>query len=87
MLRQSTDKVNHPAHYGGADNPYEVIKIIDAYSLDFSSGNAVKYILRAGRKSDESELDDLKKALWYLNHKVQLLEKEAARGTTEGDPV
>lgn len=40
------DTVNHPPHYGGEDDPYEVIKVIEAWDLDFHSGNAIKYIAR-----------------------------------------
>lgn len=43
-------EVDHPEHYGGVDNPYEVIKVIEAWELDFSLGNVVKYISRAGKK-------------------------------------
>lgn len=68
--------VNHPPHYGGADNPYEAIKIIDAYGwgYEFAMGNAIKYILRAGRKTDNPS-EDLKKASWYLNHALKTLNK------------
>ncbi len=41
--------------------------VIRAFKLNFALGNVVKYILRAGRKPDESALDDIQKALWYLN--------------------
>ena len=44
------EQVNHPQHYGGQDNPYEAIKVIDAWDLGFSLGNTVKYISRAGKK-------------------------------------
>jgi hypothetical protein len=44
-----SDKVNNPIHYGGEQNPYEAIKIIEAHELDFHLGNAIKYILRAGK--------------------------------------
>jgi hypothetical protein len=54
------DVVNHPAHYGGADNPYEAIKVIEAWGLGFRLGNTVKYISRAGNKGDV--IEDLKKA-------------------------
>jgi hypothetical protein len=70
------EKVDHPAHYGGADNPYEVIKVIRAWDLDFWLGNTVKYIARAGKKSKETELEDLKKARWYLDDKIAGLEKK-----------
>jgi hypothetical protein len=68
-------KVNHPSHYGGGDNPYETIKVIRAWKLDFSLGNAVKYISRAGKKDGESTVDDLKKALWYIQNKIDELEQ------------
>ncbi len=63
------EHVNHPAHYGGADNPYEAIKIIEAYGLGFCLGNTVKYILRAGKKGDA--IEDLEKARWYLDREIQ----------------
>lgn len=66
--------VNHPAHYGGEDNVYEVIKVIEAWELDFHLGNTVKYISRAGKKGSDKELQDLKKALWYLQRKIENLE-------------
>ncbi len=40
----SKEHVNHPTHYGGENNPYEAIKVIDAWELGFSLGNTVKYI-------------------------------------------
>jgi len=63
------EAVNHPAHYGGADNLYEAIKVIEAWGLGFSLGNCVKYISRAGKKG--SRLEDLQKALWYLQREIQ----------------
>jgi hypothetical protein len=69
----ASDPVNHPAHYGGGDNPYEVIKVITAWGLDFSLGNAVKYIARAGKTAD-TFLQDLKKARFYLDHVINGLE-------------
>ena len=66
--------VNHPAHYGGEDNVYEVIKVIEAWELDFHLGNTVKYISRAGKKGSDKELQDLKKALWYLQRKIDNIE-------------
>lgn len=60
--------VNHPKHYGGKDNPYEAIKVIEAWNLGFCLGNTIKYISRAGKK--ENTLQDLEKALWYLQREV-----------------
>lgn len=72
----SRDPVNHPPHYGGADNPYEAIKVIEAWGLGFHLGNAVKYIARAGKKG--AALEDLKKARWYLDRMIERM--EAPRG-------
>jgi len=67
--------VNNPLHYGGADNPYEAIKVIEAWELDFHLGNTVKYISRAGKKNPDKEIEDLKKAMFYLDRKIKNLEK------------
>ena len=56
--------VDHPEHYKAGD--LEVIDIIEAFDLDFHLGNAVKYILRAGRKTEDAG-EDLDKAIWYIN--------------------
>ena len=65
--------VDHPAHYGGPDNTYEAIKVIEAWELGFNLGNVVKYISRAGKKG--SRIDDLKKAQWYLTREIEKHEK------------
>lgn len=62
------NSVDHPAHYGGASNPYEAIKVIEAWQLGFCLGNAVKYISRAGKKDDI--VQDLEKARWYLDREI-----------------
>lgn len=77
------EAVDHPAHYGGKDNPYEAIKVIEAWELGFNLGNTVKYISRAGRKDVVKELEDLKKAAWYLNREISNLE---ANSGTERKP-
>jgi hypothetical protein len=64
------ETVDHPAHYGGADNPYEAIKVIEAWGLGFCLGNTVKYIARAGRKDPTATVEDLEKARWYLDHEI-----------------
>lgn len=63
--------IDHPSHYGGADDPYEAIKVIEAWSLGFNLGNTVKYIARAGKKPNVPTLEDLKKAAWYLDREIQ----------------
>ena len=69
------NKVNHPSHYGGEENIYEAIKIIEYYDLGFHLGNVIKYILRSDKKG--AEIEDLKKAQWYINRKIKLLEKSS----------
>ena len=71
-----TEAVDHPQHYGGKDNPYEAIKVIEAWDLGFHLGNTVKYISRAGKKASAQEIEDLKKARWYLDRKIAKLEGE-----------
>lgn len=68
-----TDNVNHPTHYAdGWSNGAEVIDITE--NLNFNRGNAVKYTARAGRKDPATELEDLKKARWYLDREIERLE-------------
>ena len=71
------EMVNGPQHYGGIDNPYEVIKVCEAWGLDKDAYlfNVVKYVARAGKKDPKKELEDLKKAIFYLNRKVENLQK------------
>ena len=64
--------VDHPAHYGGVNNDYEAIKVIEAWGLGFCLGNTVKYIARHERKG--KPLEDLKKARWYLDREIKRLE-------------
>ena len=70
IMSEQKEMVNHPSHYGGEDNPYEAIKVIDEWNLGFCLGNTVKYISRAGKKNKEKELEDLEKALWYLQYYI-----------------
>lgn len=68
------ETVNHPDHYGGKDNPYEVIKVLRAWALGFSLGNAIKYVARAGKKDTAKTIEDLKKAIWYIQEEIEFLE-------------
>ena len=67
------DAVNHPSHY--TDGKIEVIDFIEDKKLDMHTGNAVKYICRAGKKDPSKEVEDLRKAVWYLSRKISNLEK------------
>lgn len=64
------DAVNHPDHYGGVDNPYETIKVIEAWDMNFNLGNALKYISRAGKKDAAKAVEDLRKARQYLDFEI-----------------
>lgn len=67
-----TEQFDHPRHYGGADDPFEVIKVIEAWDLNFSLGSALKYIRRRKEKGDE--LINLKKARWCIDREIQRME-------------
>lgn len=69
------DPVNHPSHYGG-DTTYEAIKVITAWELGFDLGNVTKYVARAGKKDPSKELEDLRKARFYLEHRINQLEQK-----------
>jgi hypothetical protein len=68
------DAVNKPSHY--RQGKFEAIDVIEDWKLGFCLGNAVKYICRAPHKG--TELEDLKKARWYLDRQIATLEKRAA---------
>ncbi len=72
---QTSSSVDHPKHYGGGDNQYEAIKVIEAMGVGegFTIGNAIKYIMRAGKKDKSKEVEDLKKAMWYINRRIEQL--------------
>lgn len=81
-MQKKEDKVNSPSHYSWLKKlaGVEIIDIIR--HLDFDLGNAVKYILRAGRKTEEGyddkakTIEDLRKASWYINDKIKTLEND-----------
>lgn len=70
---KTPDHVNHPSHYGG-DSTYEAVNVIEAWNLGWHLGSAVKYIARAGKKPNNPELQDLKKARWCIDRRIALLE-------------
>ena len=64
-----------PSHYGGKDSVYEVFNVLEAWGLDkdFYLGNVIKYVARAGKKNKSTEKEDLKKALVYLQRRIDSL--------------
>lgn len=83
-LNEIDRAVSHPSHYAWLKEKCGIEVIDITRHLDFDTGNAIKYILRAGRKPLKSEnksdfyagaIQDLKKAVWYLNDKIKMLEE------------
>lgn len=66
-------RVNSPSHYN--QGKIEVIEVIEDWCLNFNKGNAVKYIARAGKKDHLCEIEDLEKAVWYLEREIAMLKK------------
>ena len=69
----TVDMVNRPPHYN--QGKFEVIDVIDDWKLGFYEGQVIKYVARARYKSNR--IEDLKKAAWYLNRRIQILEANA----------
>lgn len=70
----TNDPVNHPAHY--TQGKIECIDFILDKKMNFCRGNAVKYIVRAGLKDPAKEIEDLEKAVFYLNREILELKEE-----------
>lgn len=68
-----SDVVNHPSHY--TDGKIEVIEFIEDKNLNYHKGNAIKYICRAGKKDPQKEIEDLQKAIWYINREIRNLKR------------
>lgn len=79
MKQKKVDNVNHPPHYTWLKDKCGIEVIDITRHMDFCLGNAIKYILRAGHKQDASltdnqkEIEDLKKAIWYINDRIKQL--------------
>ena len=72
-LMEATNNVHHPKHYGGKDDPYEAIKVIEAKGFSFIEGNVLKYLFRY---KDKNGIEDLWKAHWYLTRLIKQLEEK-----------
>lgn len=77
-MKTETEQVNHPNHYGGTNNTYETINVIEAWKLGFNLGNTIKYISRAGKKGTDKTIQDLEKAKWYLQREIDNLKNSKA---------
>lgn len=85
FLKPKNDPVNHPSHY--TDGKIEVIDFIEDKKLNFHLANAVKYISRAGKKDPSKEIEDLKKARWYLDRYIQKLEESQKGNDNDGEEM
>lgn len=65
------DEVNRPKHY--TDSKIEVIDYIEDKKFGFCLGNVIKYVSRAGKKNKDKEIEDLRKAKWYLERRIKEL--------------
>lgn len=74
QARSKEDPVNHPPHYTAHPSGVECIQI--TRHMNFCRGNAMKYLWRAGEKDPEKELEDLKKAQWYIAEEIRRLENK-----------
>lgn len=78
MSNKQVDMVSHPPHYQ-SKNGMEVIDVIEAFTSDlvgieaFNTGNIIKYVCRWKHKNG---VEDLKKAIWYINDLIEHIEKE-----------
>ena len=68
---EEKEMVDHPSHY---NQGIETIEYIESWSMNFNTGNVIKYVTRAGYKNDQ--LEDLKKAMWYLQREIDRIENK-----------
>ena len=77
-MSENNERVNHPKHYNSHPSGIECIEIVRHH--DFNIGNALKYLWRAGIKTEEGisnkekQIEDLHKAIFYINDEIKLLE-------------
>lgn len=72
------DEVNHPSHYTSDPSGIECIQI--TRHRNFNIGNAIKYLWRAGLKDGNSDIQDLQKAVWYIQDEIERLQTQKGNG-------
>lgn len=75
-VQNEEDNVNHPSHYTWLKKLCGIEVLDITRHLDFNTGNAVKYLLRAGRKDPKKTIEDLEKAIFYIKDKINMLKNE-----------
>lgn len=68
---RKADPINHPPHYNSHPSGIECIDVVE--HMNFNLGNAIKYVWRAGLKTEA--IEDLRKAKWYLDREIARIEK------------
>lgn len=74
----TNDPVSHPKHYTNHPSGIECIQVTEHFN--FCIGNAIKYLWRNGLKDGNSNVQDLKKAVWYINREIQTLDTQSKTG-------
>ena len=77
-MEEVNKNVSHPSHY---NQGIEAIDIIESWGLNFSLGNAIKYILRSPYKG--KQIEDLEKARWYIDREINRLKDEMVKKNIE----
>lgn len=72
-----SEQVNHPKWYNSDPSGVECIDVVRW--RNFNVGNALKYLWRAGLKDENTETQDLKKAIWYINNEIERLEEKCSK--------
>ncbi len=67
--------VNHPQHYNSHPSGVECIKVVE--HMTFNLGNAVKYVWRNGLKGGSPDVEDLRKAVWYIQREIERLSNQS----------
>lgn len=80
---KNVDSVNHPSHYESVVKGVECIDVTEQFN--FNRGNAIKYIWRAGHKDKSKEIEDLRKAAWYINREIERLIREREESEVDWD--
>lgn len=73
-MPEENNIITHPSHYCFGE--YEPVKVIQDWKLNFCLGNVIKYVARAGRKENNSMIQDLEKAKQYLEFEIENLKEQ-----------
>ena len=72
--KQKEENAIKPSHYKAGE--FDVIAFCQLHNINFDLGNVIKYVTRAGKKENNSELQDLNKAMEYLKRRIEFIKGE-----------